>query len=166
MDTPSPVEEFLSYFSKVHKRTQALVGLLPADRLDWTYKSGKFSLGDLVRHIALTERYLFISVAQGNRPAYRGCGKEFGASLDEVKNLYNSLHEESLAIIRSLEPRWTQLCVLPGDAKMPVNKWLRAMVEHEIHHRGQLYLYLAMLDVNTPPIYGLTSEEVVRIGNQ
>jgi uncharacterized damage-inducible protein DinB len=34
------------------------------------------------------------------------------------------------------------------------------MVEHEIHHRGQIYTYLAMLDVPTPPIYGLTSEEV------
>jgi uncharacterized damage-inducible protein DinB len=34
------------------------------------------------------------------------------------------------------------------------------MIEHEIHHRGQLYLYLGLLDVPTPPIYGLTSEEV------
>ena len=36
----------------------------------------------------------------------------------------------------------------------------RALVEHEIHHRGQIYLYLSMLDVKTPPIYGMTSEEV------
>jgi uncharacterized damage-inducible protein DinB len=34
------------------------------------------------------------------------------------------------------------------------------MVEHEVHHRGQLYLYLGMLGVPTPPLYGLTSEEV------
>jgi uncharacterized damage-inducible protein DinB len=34
------------------------------------------------------------------------------------------------------------------------------MVEHEVHHRGQLYLMLAMLGVRTPPIYGLTSEQV------
>jgi uncharacterized damage-inducible protein DinB len=39
-------------------------------------------------------------------------------------------------------------------------KWLRLMVEHEIHHRGQVYLYLAILGVPTPPLYGLTSEEV------
>ena len=36
----------------------------------------------------------------------------------------------------------------------------RAMVEHEVHHRGQIYIYLGMLGVKTPPIYGLTSEEV------
>jgi uncharacterized damage-inducible protein DinB len=50
--------------------------------------------------------------------------------------------------------------VTPAGAPITTSKWLRAMVEHEIHHRGQIYLYLAMLDVPTPPIYGLTSEEV------
>jgi len=35
-----------------------------------------------------------------------------------------------------------------------------AMVEHEIHHRGQIYLMLGMLEVDTPPLYGLTAEEV------
>jgi uncharacterized damage-inducible protein DinB len=39
-------------------------------------------------------------------------------------------------------------------------KWLRSMTEHEIHHRGQIYLYLGILGVPTPPLYGLTSEEV------
>ena len=34
------------------------------------------------------------------------------------------------------------------------------MVEHEVHHRGQIYTYLGLLDVPTPPLFGLTSEEV------
>ena len=34
------------------------------------------------------------------------------------------------------------------------------MAEHEIHHRGQLYMALGMFGVETPPLYGLTSEEV------
>ncbi len=40
-------------------------------------------------------------------------------------------------------------------------KWLRLLPEHEIHHRGQIYVYLAMLGIETPPIFGLTSEAVV-----
>ncbi len=43
---------------------------------------------------------------------------------------------------------------------MPVWKWLRAMIEHEVHHRGQLYMGLSMLNVETPPLFGLTSEEL------
>jgi uncharacterized damage-inducible protein DinB len=34
------------------------------------------------------------------------------------------------------------------------------MVEHEIHHRGQIFMYLGILGIATSPIYGLTSEEV------
>ncbi|HBV06150.1 MAG TPA: DinB family protein, partial [Gemmatimonadetes bacterium] len=33
-------------------------------------------------------------------------------------------------------------------------------VEHEIHHRGQLYELLGQLGVETPPLYGLTEPEV------
>jgi len=32
------------------------------------------------------------------------------------------------------------------------------MLEHEIYHRGQLYSMLAILEIKTPPLFGLTSE--------
>jgi uncharacterized damage-inducible protein DinB len=35
------------------------------------------------------------------------------------------------------------------------------MVEHEAHHRGQMYFMLGMLGVKTPPLYGLSEEEVL-----
>ena len=35
------------------------------------------------------------------------------------------------------------------------------MLEHEAHHRGQLYLMLGLRDVAVPQLYGLTSEEVL-----
>lgn len=48
----------------------------------------------------------------------------------------------------------------PAGAELRVWKWLRALVEHEVHHRGQLHLMLRMVSVETPPLYGLTSERV------
>ena len=35
------------------------------------------------------------------------------------------------------------------------------MFEHEAHHRGQIYMMLGLRGVQTPPLYGLTEEEVV-----
>jgi uncharacterized damage-inducible protein DinB len=71
------------------------------------------------------------------------------------------MHQESVAIFRQLTPAdLQQRCNTPDGAPITIWKWLRAMIEHEIHHRGQLYMYLGMLDIATPPIYGLTSEEV------
>jgi uncharacterized damage-inducible protein DinB len=50
--------------------------------------------------------------------------------------------------------------ITPAGAKISTWKWLRAMIEHEAHHRGQIYLMLGMRGVPTPPIYGLTSEQL------
>jgi uncharacterized damage-inducible protein DinB len=71
------------------------------------------------------------------------------------------MHDESMAIFSSLtEADFEAKCMTPGGAELRVGKWLRLMIEHEIHHRGQLYLYLSLLDVETPPLYGLTEEQV------
>ena len=72
-----------------------------------------------------------------------------------------TMHRETVEIIRGLgEEGLNRKCTTPDGASITVWKWLRLMVEHEIHHRGQIYLYLAMLNVPTPPLYGLTSEQL------
>ena len=48
----------------------------------------------------------------------------------------------------------------PGGAELQVWKWLRSMAEHEIHHRGQIDLMLGRREIPTPPLYGLTEEQV------
>jgi len=74
----------------------------------------------------------------------------------------NRLHAESIEIFSALTDGDLQKrCLTPGGASITIWKWLRAMIEHEVHHRGQIYLYLGMLDTPAPPLYGLTSEEVL-----
>jgi uncharacterized damage-inducible protein DinB len=73
------------------------------------------------------------------------------------------MHAESMAIFRGLSDDALEAkCMTPGGVELRVSKWLRSMVEHEVHHRGQIYMMLSMIDVPTPPIYGLTEEEVKR----
>ncbi len=48
----------------------------------------------------------------------------------------------------------------PVGAEITAWKWLRAMCEHEAHHRGQLALYLRMLGLDPPPIFGHKAEDV------
>jgi uncharacterized damage-inducible protein DinB len=51
-------------------------------------------------------------------------------------------------------------CATPAGTPITTSKWLRAMVEHEAHHRGQVYLMLGVLGVKPPQLFGLTEEEV------
>jgi uncharacterized damage-inducible protein DinB len=71
------------------------------------------------------------------------------------------LHAESLALFGQLSDEDLQRkCLTPAGTPITTWKWLRAMVEHESHHRGQIYLMLGMLGVKTTPLFGLTAEEV------
>lgn len=155
------VDAFLEYLDKVHLRTLRVVRCIPADKLDWSYAPGKFTLGDLVRHIAAIERYMFAENVQGKPSRYPGCGKELADGYEQVVQFMERMHRESVEIFSRLSPDdLNRKCETPGGAAITVWKWLRSMIEHEIHHRGQIYLYLALLGVTTPPLYGLTSEQV------
>lgn len=152
---------FLSYFGNVRARTDRVAACIPPGELEWRPRAGSFSCGDLLRHIAATERYMFAENVQGRPSRYPGHDTALADGLDEVLAFVRRMHEESMALFAALTPeQLTGSCATPGGARLPVWKWLRAMVEHEVHHRGQLYLMLGMLGVSTPPLYGLTSEEV------
>ena len=155
------VESFLPYFEGVRKRTRAVAQCIPEDRLEWSPGKGRFTPGDLVRHIAATERWMWAENVQGLPSRYPGHGPELAATRAEALALLDRLHSESVAIFAGLTPQDLQAkCATVGGIDMTVWKWLRLMVEHEIHHRGQLYEVLGRLGVDTPSLYGLTEPEV------
>lgn len=156
---------FLDYFGKVHHRTMRVVRCIPPDKVDWSFRQGKFTLGDLARHIATANRYIFAETLKGNLSRYAGCGRQLAPGYDEILSLIETLHGESLEIISRLTDLNGE-CRTPDGVVVTTWKWLRAMVEHEVHHRGQIYIYLALLEVPTPPLYGLTSEQVMELSTR
>lgn len=152
---------FLDYYEKVRQRTLKVIACIPPDKFDWTYKAGKFTFADIIRHLATIERYMYAENVQLKPSRYPGHGKELADGRENVLAFFSRLHQESMEIFgRLTEADLKQKCVTPGATPITVWKWLRALIEHEVHHRAQIYVYLGMLDVRTPPLYGLTSEEV------
>jgi uncharacterized damage-inducible protein DinB len=156
------IASFLDYHGKIRQRTDRIVALVPSGHLDWRCRPGSFSLGDTVRHVAAIERYLYAEVAAGRPSLYAGCGPGRADGPAEVLDYYQRRRAESAAIFSSLtDSDLQQKRRTPGNGQITLWKWLRAFLEHEIHHRGQLYVYLGMVGVPTPPLFGLTSEEVI-----
>ena len=159
------IEPFLKYFSGIRERTMRVARLVPPDKIDWSCAAGKFTLGDLLRHLAVTERYMWAENVRGKPSRYTSHGKELAATYEEVIALIEKLHSESMQIFSRLtDAELQRKCCTPAGSEIQTAKWLRAMIEHEIHHRGQIYLYLGMLDVPTQPMFGLTSEQVRSVG--
>lgn len=151
----------LEYLARVHERTHRIVRLVPPDDLEWSPIPGWFTFGGLVRHLAGIERWMYAENAAGRPSRYPGHDRWLADGYEAVIAYDDTLHIESMAIFAALdEAALVRKVTTPAGTPITLWKWLRAMTEHEAHHRGQLYLMLAMRGVGTPPIYGLTSEEV------
>ena len=89
---------FLNYYSKVKKRTKRLFPYIPPDKIEWTYQEGKFTVGDLIRHLANSERYIYAETIQQKPSAYDGCSENYASGYDKVLQFY----EDQCPIITDL----------------------------------------------------------------
>jgi uncharacterized damage-inducible protein DinB len=155
------LDEFLDHFQKVRERTRRVAARIPDDQVEWSYKPGAFTLGDLVRHIAVTERHIWADTVHRRPTGYRTHGRELADGRQAVLDFLDRMHDESMTLFRALTPDMLAgKCLTPAAVPMTTWKWLRMMPEHEIHHRGQLYLMLGLLDVPVPSLYGMTAAQV------
>jgi uncharacterized damage-inducible protein DinB len=145
----------------VRKRTRAVAESIPEDRLEWRSTEGRFTPGDIVRHIGAAERWMWAENVRGHPSRYPGHGPELAEGKAAVLDHLERMQDETTEIIAALDPEALRArCKTVGGIDVTVWKWLRLMVEHQIHHRGQLYELLGSMGVETPSLYGLTEPEV------
>ncbi len=160
------ISTFLTYYEKTRSITNSVINVIPPDQIDWSYKPGKFTIGDLVRHIAAIERNVFAEVVAGRKAIYRGCGKMLADGYNDTLSYFHQMHKESLEIFERIPDEHLTNKIMTLDRKaIELGNFLRALVVHEVHHRGAMCIYLNMLDVTTPPIIGLTEEQVIELSN-
>src|SRR4051794_33124125 len=111
------MEQFLPYWENIRARTMRVARCIPQDKVEWTYAEGKFTLGDLVRHLATIERYMYAETVCGRQSAYPGCGSELAEGYVGVLAYIERLHRESMGIFSQLSPDDLQRkCTTPDGA--------------------------------------------------
>lgn len=164
------VSDFIKYWRGFRGRTRRTLGTFPEHGGAWQPVPGASCVADLTRHLGRAERDFFVArvcglparVALGPEAALgRGEGTDLNTALAEL----DALHEESCVMLADLEKRegpeaLQRRVTTPVGAEISAWKLLRAMCEHEAHHRGQLTLYLRMLGLDPPPIFGYQAEVV------
>src|SRR5437660_3021108 len=98
------VQAFLDYYESIRQRTRNVIHTIPHDKFDWTYKEGKFTFADLIRHIAAIERYMFAENVQFKPSRYPGYGKELADGYENVLAYMDRLHQETIAIFSRITP--------------------------------------------------------------
>jgi uncharacterized damage-inducible protein DinB len=149
--------------------TRRLIERVPDDKASWKPHVRSMSLGHLAIHLANIESY---GVAVTTKPelnfaALDGSGITTAewASRDETLALFDRNLEATLRAVSALpDPRlhepWT---LRAGDHvvfTLPrVAAWRSLVMSHQVHHRGQLSVYLRLNDIPVPPIYGPSADE-------
>src|SRR5437773_12388639 len=135
------IEPFLEYWRTIRGRTRRVVACIPPDQIEWSPHPGKFTFGDLVRHLATIERYMYAETVAGRPSRYAGCGRDLAEGFQAVVAFLDRLGLESLAIFWTLtDAGLERKCLTPARQPITTWKWPRAMGEAETHPRGQVYL--------------------------
>ena len=157
-------QTFIQELEQEAETTRRVLERVPGDRLAWKPHAQSMSLGQLALHVASTPGAIAqmaaqssVSVPEFNQPEAKTT-TEILSSLDETVATAKSVLEgfDDAAMGET----WR---VTAGDQEVmaiPRVGVLRSiMLNHWYHHRGQLSVYLRLLDVPVPSIYGPSADE-------
>ena len=156
---PAPmVAQFLQTFGFEHGTTMKVLQAVPGDKLDFKPHERNMSAGDLAFHIAYSQLVLARIVAAGKfeyQPA------PTPATLDEIVAAAERYYQEACQVIAGITPAQLGGSVeMPGGRKLPAGALLwSGVLFHQIHHRGQLSVYIRMMGGKVPSIYGPSGDE-------
>ena len=146
------------------KTTQRVLERIPEDKLSWKPHTKSYSLGQLGLQIARGQGVLADAVSKdtfeiGNMSQPQPQNKKeildtFAQSTAHAKQTLAKLDDGQMMA------NWT--ATRNGKVLMSTPRigFIRAVVlNHFYHHRGQLSVYLRLLDVPVPSIYGPSADE-------
>jgi uncharacterized damage-inducible protein DinB len=159
-------ESFIPEFDTEMASTRKLLERVPADRLDWKPHEKSRTLGELTTHVTELPRWGMrlkedsFQVGSAKAPPMRNAGEflaRFDSNVAGSREALSRMSDDSLAgEFRVLKPDGSVFFKLP---RRSVPRAI--LLNHLIHHRGQLTVYLRLLDVPLPSIYGPTADESV-----
>jgi uncharacterized damage-inducible protein DinB len=169
----SEIASMLREFSEEAATTRRVLERVPADKLAWRPHERSMSLGQLALHIATVPA----AIADITKPDTFDVSQSrfiqpMPANIEEV-------HAALEQTIRAVEQTLQQTTVDTAHAEwrlmfggqelqcIPrVSVWRSLMLNHWYHHRGQLSVYLRLLDVPVPSIYGPSADESPFFGKE
>ncbi len=148
------------------KSTRKMLERIPQDRLVWNPHEKSMTIGRLAAHIAeipvWVNRCMEAKVFDfASVPLVRKTYKDLAELLDVFENKQD-------AAVTSLqnasdETLAEQFTIQRGDQvvyQMPRQVLIRNFaLNHLVHHRGQLSVYLRLLDIAVPGVYGPSADE-------
>jgi uncharacterized damage-inducible protein DinB len=153
----------LPEFDNEMRTTRALLERVPENDAAWKPHPKSRSLGELAIHVAALPRFASGITATTDFDAQQQRSASFTSTSDLLQQFDTNVAQAREAIGGTSDEEYGKPWTLrSGDYKiftLPRAAALRVLVlNHLIHHRGQLSVYLRQRDVPLPSIYGPTAD--------
>ena len=156
-------ETLLPEFDLEMASTRKAIERVPTDKGAWKPHPKSFSLGHLTQLIATMPGWLTNMATQSELDLARGPGYSL-ESTDSLLARFDKLVAEARTALANLKDAdvaapWS---LKHGDRVLlttPRGVTIRSTINHLVHHRGQLTVYLRLIDVPVPSMYGPTADE-------
>lgn len=161
-------QALLPEFDHEINTTRRVLERVPEDRLDWQPHPKSMSLGRLASHLGNLLHWGQVIVEQDSfdvAPEGKPLRMEPLKTRQEILDLFDqNAALARQAIAGAADEQWHQPWSLLQQGSniftQPKIGVLRGMVlNHLIHHRGQLTVYLRLNDVPVPAVYGPSADE-------
>ncbi len=145
--------------------TRRVLERVPEDRLSWRPHPKSMSVGQLALHIARTPAGIAHIASADSVEAPDFSNPELPRSKAEVLEAFEQSLSAAKEFLHNLsderaEAPWTMMRGGKPVFTVPRIELIRTiMLRHVYHHRGELCVYLRLLDVPVPAVYGPSADE-------
>jgi len=143
--------------------TRKLLARVPSDRGTWKPHEKSFALGHLAQLVARMPGWITLTLREPHLNLSSQAGYSFEpteALLAEFDRWAGEAREALGAVTgAALDEPWSLRMGERTLFTQPRGEVVRSHLNHLIHHRGQLTVYVRLLDVPLPSIYGPTADE-------
>ena len=156
-------ETLLPEFDAEMATTRRLLERVPSDKGEWKPHAKSFSLGHLAQLVSWMPGWIANTLSQTSLDLAKGGGYSLEQTDTLLAGFDKNVREARAALTAARDADFAVPWSLKhGDRVLftaPRGTVVRQHISHLSHHRGQLTVYLRLLDVPVPSIYGPTADE-------
>lgn len=158
---------FLPEFDHEFAETRRALERVPEEKLDWKPHAKSFSLHELAAHVAEVPHWTGVTINADGFDLDEPYERVVPKTKDEILARFDEGVAEARQAIEgasgeTLMQTWSMTKGGEVQMAMPKAAVLRSFIlNHNVHHRAQLGVYLRMLDVDVPGHYGPSADEAM-----
>ncbi len=156
-------QSLLDEFDQEMKTTRRMLERVPSEKGTWKPHQKSFSLAHLAQLVSWMPGWIAKTI---NEPKLDLSGSA-GYSNEKTETLLDmfdrNVNDARAALTKVSDEQWKEPWSLTSGEMvfmtLPKGVVVRQHINHLVHHRGQLSVYLRLIDVPVPSIYGPTADE-------